>query len=80
MIGKILLGAAAFAGGASLSPETKGKLRVAARGVKSDLAAATKDARARASTEWGRVKQFWREEILEEPPRRPDPPASPPPS
>lgn len=76
MIGKVLLGAAAFAGGAALSEETKAKLKAAARGVKGDLADATKDARARASKEWDRVKQFYREEILDEPPRR-SPPAAP---
>ncbi|MDP3771568.1 MAG: hypothetical protein Q8R16_04660 [bacterium] len=78
MIGKILLGVATFGAGAALSEETKGRLKTAARGVRDDLGAATKDVRARASTEWERVKRFVREDILEEdPPRRP-PPASPP--
>lgn len=76
MFGKILLGAAAFAGGASLSPETKGKLRAAASGVRDDLRAATKDARAAASRGWDHARTFWYEKVLEEePPRRPDPPA-----
>ncbi|MDO8621820.1 MAG: hypothetical protein Q7R80_01155 [bacterium] len=77
MIGKLLLAGVGLATGASLSEETKGKLKAAARSVKDDLGAATKDVRARASTEWGRVKRFVREDILEEdPPRRP-PPAAP---
>lgn len=80
MIGKLLLGAAAFAGGASLSEETKGKLRAAASGVRDDLRAVTKDVRARASKGWGDVKRFWREEIRDEEPPRRGPPSSPPPS
>jgi len=75
---KLLLAAVGGAAtAASLSEETQGKLKAAARGVRDDLGAATKDARAAASREWGRVKRFVREEILEEPPRpsRSDPPA-----
>ena len=64
------------AGGAALSPETKGKIRDAAKSVKDDLGAATKDARAAATREWGRVRKFVREEIFEEPPRRPPAPPS----
>lgn len=67
------------AGGAALSPETKAKLKAAARGVRDDFATATKDARGRTSREWGRFTKWFREDVLEEPPRR-APPASPPPS
>jgi len=71
MIGKVLLAGIGVATGAALSAETKDKLKSAARGVRDDIGAATKDARARASTEWDRVKKYVREEILEEdPPRR----------
>ncbi|MBI4434870.1 hypothetical protein HY635_03610 [Candidatus Uhrbacteria bacterium] len=73
---KLLLAAVGGAAtAASLSEETKGNIRTAAKGVAGDLRAATKDARAAASREWDRVKRFWREEIREEPPRKP--PASP---
>lgn len=78
MIGKLLLAGVGLATGAAMSEETKGKLKAAARGVKEDLADATKDARARASKEWNRVKRFVREDILEEPPRRPAPPPAAP--
>lgn len=76
MIGKLFLAGVGLATGAALSEETKAKLKNAARGVKGDLADATKDVRAAASRRWGDVKKFWREEVLEEPPAR-TPPAAP---
>ncbi len=70
MIGKLLLAAAGLATGASLSEETKGKIKDAARSVKGALGAATKDVRARAKQEWGRVTKYVREELLDEEPAR----------
>lgn len=88
MFGKILLAGAGVLTGAALSEGTKGKAKAAAREARDtarsawkDLGDATTDARAAASRGWDRTRRFWYEKVLEEPvPRRPDPPASAPPS